>query len=488
VTRSNKSRSTAGRPAAHSLSYVVDDHALDPVPAEERKSGWALSWMAVGIVTTLVQLLLGGIVTATAGVAVGVVAGVVTAVYGAILGWLVANISYREGTTSTVTSRLYGLGTRGSALAAAIVAFSLIIFLALENVLLYNGIRFALNLTDNWPTRIVIYGGLSLCWVLLSLFGVRLAIRVSSVFTVIFLVLLMYLVIRAGWQSPTAIGETLSHGPLEPGSASDQFQTALALLAGPVGALTMVAADYGRYARSRRDVVILATTGPIVVDIVMVLAGTVVMFGGAGLASAYLVEHGLATHESAPGQVVGLSQSNTGAYFIILSTVAGFALMLAAQAKAQVLNTYSGSLALTTLCDSLLRWRPGRSALVVVANGVGLAMVAGGVLTQIEHWINALGTVTTACAAVMIADYYVVRRRTPVARDAIDDINWAGVATVSVASAMAIVLETLAIVRLGFLLALVLVLAFYPPLRRRTLRRGAAPTTRQGGTNETRQL
>ncbi len=43
----------------------------------------------------------------------------------------------KSGTSSTVTARFYGLGTRGSALASLIFAFMILGFLALENALLY---------------------------------------------------------------------------------------------------------------------------------------------------------------------------------------------------------------------------------------------------------------------------------------------------------------------------------------------------------------
>ena len=180
MTIPSESSPSTSKPDSSSLAYVIEDHALDPVPVTERKSGWALSWMTVGIVTTLAQLLIGGIVTAIAGVPLGLAAGVVTALYGALLGWLVARIAHREGTSGTVTSRRYGFGIRGSALGSAIVAFTLITFLALENALLYNGIRFAFDLGDTWPLRVAIYGILTLAWVLISLFGISLAIRISS--------------------------------------------------------------------------------------------------------------------------------------------------------------------------------------------------------------------------------------------------------------------------------------------------------------------
>ena len=79
------------------LAAVVEDHALEVVPLDQRKSGWSLSWMTMGIVTTLVQLLIAGYVTAVAGVALGILAGIVVAIFGARwVGSLATSRSWKE--------------------------------------------------------------------------------------------------------------------------------------------------------------------------------------------------------------------------------------------------------------------------------------------------------------------------------------------------------------------------------------------------------
>jgi hypothetical protein len=39
------------------LAELIENHALERVPADQRKSGWVLAWSTTGIVTTLIQLL-----------------------------------------------------------------------------------------------------------------------------------------------------------------------------------------------------------------------------------------------------------------------------------------------------------------------------------------------------------------------------------------------------------------------------------------------
>ncbi len=460
--------------AQHGLAYVIEDHALNSVPPSERKSGWALSWMTMGIVTTLVQLLIAGYVTAVAGVGLGIAAGILVAVFGAALGWLIGHIAHLEGVSSTVTGRFYGFGVRGSVIASAIYGFMILGFLALENALLYYGTLFAFGWDDTTFHRILIYGLLTLAWILLTTFGVNLVLRVSSITLVAFLALMVFMVWKAGFDAGTSIQTTLTHGALIPGMGNDltRFQTVIVALAGSAGALALVDADYARYARSSRDVGIMCIAGALMIDIVIVVAGTIIIFGGTGLVANYLVQHQSVAADSAGAAASKLAQDNTGAFFIVLSTIAGFVMMYLAQAKAQVLNTYSGSLALTNFFDVLVGWRPGRFAMVILGNLIGMAMVVGGILSTIQSWLDALGIFTTAFCAVMIADYYVVRRMTRAERGSVEEVNWAGVVSVVGASVAAMLLEHWNVFQLGFVAALALVLVFYPLLRTRVLKHG----------------
>jgi TRAP-type C4-dicarboxylate transport system permease large subunit len=148
----------SGGVRSRDLSEVIEDHALESVPMEQRKSGWSLAWSTTGIVTTLIQLAIGSYVTAVAGVALGVLAGVLVCVFGATLGWLVGHISYKEGLSSTVAGRFYGFGVRGSVIASAIFGFMILGFLAIENALLYNGTLFAFGWEPNLLNAVAIYG------------------------------------------------------------------------------------------------------------------------------------------------------------------------------------------------------------------------------------------------------------------------------------------------------------------------------------------
>ena len=124
------------------------------------------------------------------------------------------------------------------------------------------------------------------------------------------------------------------------------------------------------------------------------------------------------------------SPDSIGATFMVFGGLLGFLLMLLAQAKAQVLNSYSSSLCIANLFDALLRWRPGRVFFVILANIIALLMLYGHILEFVEAWIKLLGVLLSALAG----DHHhgLLRRRAEAeARgDAggVDEIvNWSGV-------------------------------------------------------------
>lgn len=254
------------------------------------------------------------------------------------------------------------------------------------------------------------------------------------------------------------------------------MQAAFAIIAGIAGALALVGADFARYARTTRDVGIMAVGGSIVVNLLVLVVGTVIFQAGSVVVGARLAaDPALAatqTGGSVEEKVAGMVSANPGAFFVVLAGVTGFGLVYAAQAKAQVINAYSASLSLTNLADGLTRRSPGRFAMLVVANVVALVMIAAGILNTLASWLDVLGILTTSLCTLMIVDYFVVRGRRPADPARVERVNWAGVLTLVFASVLAEVLVLTGVTRLGFLVAIATTAVLYPVLRRSMLREG----------------
>ncbi len=454
-----------------SLAAAIDDNSLNPVPQEQRKSGWYLSWLPAGVATSLLQLTIAGSITALVGSVLGLVTGALVGTFILVLGWLFGNIAKTEGLSSTVLPRLYGLGLRGSAISSLAFAIMIIGLLASENVLLYNGTLFALGWHDSIGVRVLIYGVLTVLWVVLSMFGIRVVARTSTVLVILFFGLLAFMMVKIYSESGASLASAFTQAStMATGTRSDHLITVIGMLGGQGGALILVNGDYCRYARGTRAVGAVSLAGVIMLDIVGIALGVVVLTGGNKLVGQYLVAHGRATGSTAFAAANDVAAHNTGAYFIILSTGVGYALMCVAQAKVQVLNTYSASLALSNLYHVLTGRHPNRLVMILLANVICLLMIAAGVFDKLSGFLSVLGIVVIGFISLAVADFYIVGRGKRRELGEVETVNWAGVLALVFASVVAYALVRGGVFPFGFITSTVLVLVVYPVLRSTVLK------------------
>lgn len=456
---------------------TIDDHALEPVPHGDRRGWLAISWSTVGIGTTLIQLYIGAMICFVAGVRIGVAAGIFVAVLGSLLGWGAGHMAYRTGLTSTLMARRHGFGVRGSLITSSIFGFMLIGFIAVENVLLYKGFLFYFGFEDTGVARLIGYGLLTLAWIVLTTWGFALVTRVSSLMLVAFVGVLLYMLAviaqasSIGFVEATGFDTQVSSDTLVTLGATTplaKFVFCVNILAGSAGALALIDADLGRYARSSRDIGIAAALGNLSLDVIMVVLGGTIMFAGMPL----LVDYYVGVESMSAAEAAHVATANPdriAAAFIIFGGSLGAVLMFAAQSKAQVLNTYSSSLSMANLMDALIGWRPGRFVFVVAVNVLSLVFLYGNILEWFNAFLVVLGILTTCFAAIMLADYFIVRPRLTLAEPDREALNLAGL----VALASGFIAAHYLLVRwnpVEFLSAVVVSSVVYPWLRLGILR------------------
>lgn len=451
-----------------SLARAAEDNALQRVPDNERESGWKLALSPISVATALVLFAIGGFSIMLAGFNIGIISGVIVAILGVFLGKALGTIGFRTGVSSTVTSRLFGFGQKGSVLGSAVFAFMILGFLALESALLYEGTLVMFSLEDTIVTKIVIYGILTFAWILLAIFGLQLALRASAVMTMITILVTIWLIIQIYVIQGTNPLDFFTYEGMVPGGGWTKFQAAFGVMGATAGTIALVTMDFSRYARSNKDVTILASAGPIVQNIIMTILGGMVTVG----ALPHVVDYLLARNsgmspEEAGAMAGGYVMGNTGAFFVIFAGWIGFITIYAAQAKAQAINAYSGSLSLVNIVDALTGLRPGRPVMVVVGNVIALLMIAGGILGKFTEWLAYLGAMTLSMAAVMIVDYYIVRRGQYDANNTrVENWNWAGLISMVVAAVVGILLMVTGVFAIGFIVSPIVVLVLYPLLRK----------------------
>lgn len=460
-----------------SLRQKMEDNVLNPVAENLRVGGWSLLSNTAGVGTTLAMLIIGGTASYIVGVQWTIAMAAISAIFGALVGTFTARVSQSTGMSSTVTMRFHGLGATGSALASLIFAFMILGFLALENVLLYYGTLFMLGWSPNLGNAVLIYGALTLLWILLTMFGMKVVQKTSFFLTIIAGALMLWVGFLAFQQSDLSVASVLSAQPSTIGPV--QIMGVLSSMIGMAGALALVGADFARYAKSPKDVRIMAIGGNIIVNFGVVSLGALLYQAGDTVVARFLTDP--ANSDVAAAQLGGsivekvqyLAHSNPGAYFIILGGIVGFLVMYAAQIKAQVINTYSGSLALSNLFDAVLRRKPNRILMVVLANVIALVSVWANILGVLLQFLGLLGILTFSLAALVIADFYIVRKRQPVQTALVERFNWSGLIALVVGSGTSYLLTATGIFPLGFLVTLVLTPLLYVILRRTILPEGS---------------
>ena len=457
------------------VQTVIDDHALERVPEGERRGWLDLSWSTVGIVTTLIQLFIGAILAFVAGIKIALVAGAIITVMGALIGWGTGHIAYRSGLASSLLSRLYGFGVKGSVITATIFGFMIIGFIAVENVLLYKGFLFYFKAEDTLMNRILTYSVLTCTWILLTTYGFNAVTRVSSLMLLSFLGVMGYMLYvivgesGQSWQEVVSFGSQLSSEALAgmgTETDTDKLIFCINILSGSMGALALIDADLGRYARSSADIGIAALLGNLAQDMLMIFLGAVILYAGMpALIEYYVSVAGLSPEAAA--HIAIENPDRVAAAFIVFGGVLGTVLMVVAQTKAQVLNTYSSSLSLANFVDALFAWRPGRFTFVVAANVLSLFMLYSEILEWFNSFLVILGVLTTCFAGIMLADYFVVRPllgHQNTDEYGADDVNWAGVTSITLAFVLAhFVLND--IIRIEIFTAMGVSLFVYPALR-----------------------
>lgn len=205
------------------------------------------------------------------------------------------------------------------------------------------------------------------------------------------------------------IGIISSYQPAEPMS----FLGGLALTVGSFALGGVIAGDYSRYAKSRKDVIRSSIFGVVPAGIAMICMG-------------------------------GIMSLASGTYDIsqVLSDlgvpVLGLVILILATWTTNTVNAYSGGLAITRLFnlpDSK------RSMATAVAGLLGTLLAIAGIMNHLVSFLIILTAALPPVAGVMIADYWIVKRGKPERFRMVKGINVAGVMCWLIGSLVAILLK-----------------------------------------------
>lgn len=398
--RQESTRNRAGTGQAH--VDLHHDYALDPVPAERRRGGYALVAVWMGWVISTSSLLVGGTVGAGTTFSVGLTAIILGNALLAVIAGLVGYVGYRTGLTTYLASRLL-FGSRGSVVPSIVLGVLAMGFIGV----LMDAFGTAMNAlvpAVPWTAFVIAF---ALAITLTAIFGFR-GLAVLSAVAVPAMVLFAVASIGRIGGSEGGFATAVDAVP----ETSIGFSAAMtAVIATWITGAALVS-DVGRYARRPLHIFLGAFAGYVL---------------GAGTFEATAM----------------LSASAVGnANFVFVMSQLGL-LVPAAIILALTLwtttdnNLYSASLAFTNASRMVGR-TVSKRVWVLVSVAIAVITAFGGFAADFGAFLGIIATVTPPFAGIFIAHFYVLghlRRHTEAEIADTPVVRWSPLAAWAVASA-----------------------------------------------------
>lgn len=369
---------TIGLPPEQETGIAKDDYALSRVPQEARYSWLSVAMQRLGQLSALAQFMLAAYIgagmtfwNAMLAILLGSVLLEIVTIFTGIAG-------VKEGLSTSVLARWTGFGLIGSALVGIAFCISLTGWFAYQNEVFGTGLA-AIFGAPAWVfcllgglivTLIVVNGFASMSWV--------------AWVTVPAFVLLCLWSVSTELQKHS-LGELISSPP--PGQEISLAAGATFVAGGfIVGAI--FTPDMSRFNRTPMDVVKQTLVGVTVGEFFVGVIGV-------------LLVHAVKGAASNPAMVVGIIQSTVGPLGVLILCVS--------IVKINDWNLYPSGLGLTNALHGLFGIRLNRAYVTAVLGVVGSVLSAMGISATFASFLMELGILFPPIAAIMIADYFVLR-------------------------------------------------------------------------------
>jgi cytosine permease len=387
---------------------IIEKHAIDAIPLDERQPWYSIAMIWIGVMICIPALMIGGALVSGLPLKEAILSGVIgytiiicimifTGMQGADLGRPAAVISrsaFGVVGSRVIISLILAVGTIGWFGVQANIA----------------GLAFS-NILKSWIGVDIPVWVSSLVWGFIMLTTAVVGYTALAYLNYIAVPALLALSIYGTYVSLQKFGlETLaSYSPPSP----FPLIQGIALAVGTFAVGATIAADFSRYAKNRRDAILSSVIGVWPAGVGMLAMGAIMSV----VAGTYDITQVLAT----------LGLSGIALVILILATW-----------TTNTINAYSGGLALANMFNL-----PGekRALATIVAGGIGTLLAVAGILNHFIDWLILLTSTIPPLAGALIADYWIVRGGKPEKWKEYPGVNWIGVIAWIAGSAVALTLK-----------------------------------------------
>lgn len=358
---------------------VRDDYAMSRVPASARYSWYSVAMQRLGQLSALAQFMLAAYIgagmtfwNAMLAILLGSVLLEVVTIFTGIAG-------VKEGLATSVLARWTGFGLIGSALVGLAFCISLTGWFAYQNEVFGMGLHSIFPGIPAWVFCLV--GGLIVTLVVIN--GFSSMNWVAWVTVPAFVILCLWSVLSE--LQKHSLGELVSSPP--PGEPISLAAGATFVAGGfIVGAI--FTPDMSRFNRTPADVVKQTVVGVTLGEFFVGVIGV-------------LLVHAVKGASENPSMVVAIIQGTVGPIGVLILCVSII--------KINDWNLYPSGLGLTNAIHGLFGIRLNRAWVTAILGLVGSVLSAFGISQSFAGFLSELGILFPPIAAIMIADYFVVR-------------------------------------------------------------------------------
>jgi cytosine permease len=389
------------RGPATSIDDQVESYAIQRVPDRERWFIPAISLVLLGNATAMFFFSFGAQQAFLVGFPWMLAPIGYFFVGSTLIGMLTMRIAAREGLSQNLLSRGLGFGSRGTAITSFIYAINYIYYFLFEGTIVTHAIAEEAKIPIDSAAGIAIFAAVGVFTLFLVWRGMHAMSFLQTWGFPIFLVLLGY----ALWQlfahhSVAGPSEWTATGVVGWAAVWNAFSFAN----GQMIFQGLMATDYGRFAS--RNIRYRGTASIMLLELVPMFS---VIFLGALIGSTILSE--------LSGPNAQVRAEDPGFMFVYLMGAVGVLFAIITQIRINVMNLYSGSIALASGFDVAANFRPGRQYWMFLVWIFGVVFYAFNVIAHLGTFLAITGVLTNTWILIILADYFVCRRLLHLATD-----------------------------------------------------------------------
>jgi cytosine permease len=376
-----------------SIDEQIESYAIERVPATQRWPIPAISLVLLGNATAMFFFSFGAQQTFLVGWP-WLLAPIGYFFLGAVtIGMLTMRVASREGLSQNLLSRGLGFGSRGAAVTSFIYAVNYIYYFLFEGTIVSHAIAYQFHVPINSIGGIAIFAVVGLVTLAFVWRGMHAMSFLQTWGFPIFVVLLIWALWQLG-SAHDAVGPSGWHatGPLTAAAMWNAFSFAN----GQMIFQGLMATDYGRFAA--RHIRYRGTASIMLGELVPMFT---VIFLGVFIGATTLAELGPGGQSSA---------QDPGFMFVHLMGFVGVLFVLITQIRINVMNLYSGSIALASGFDVAAHFRPGRPWWMFLVWFFGVVFYAFNVINSLGTFLAVTGVLTNTWVLIILADYFICRR------------------------------------------------------------------------------